>query len=226
MSERFDRWIANPEEIVLLQAYDEYMLQTELPCLIKYCNWSGKNLSGHVNLAHGIKAKDFKRAAGFNYGTGLVTSDLRECFSKKRVEVIKRLIAEGIMPMPPGPNNPNSKCGSYISREGVEHMVKSYALRSEEVSVEAECLNCLSSFRFAKTVSRMWYCSLQCRREYRNKQNKRKLFLVTCSCCKKAFLGSRGQSVRSVHGLAICCSTQCRGSYNGSKTWKKQKGVK
>ncbi len=77
------RFIANPETVSLPQNFDEFLDRAELPCLIEGCGWSGKHLTIHVNAAHGIRAADFKRATGFNVGSGLVGSELARPLSER-----------------------------------------------------------------------------------------------------------------------------------------------
>jgi len=78
MAKRFDRWIANPQVMALPQCYDEFLDREDLDCIVDGCNWRGKHLSLHINNTHGIEAKQFKRAAGFNLNSGLVSKDLSQ----------------------------------------------------------------------------------------------------------------------------------------------------
>jgi hypothetical protein len=63
-------------------SYDEFLSQTELPCLVKGCDWVGRNLSQHCNAIHAIKADDLKALAGFNRNTGVVGAITQEKMSK------------------------------------------------------------------------------------------------------------------------------------------------
>ena len=126
-AERFDRFIANPEELSLPQNYDEFLDRDELPCLIEGCDWVGVGLSHHVNHAHGISSEKFKELGGFNRTTALMGVAAR----KARSEQILRLIEEGIIfpsedryPVWEAPNS-----GTYELRpEGKEHWAKAMAL--------------------------------------------------------------------------------------------------
>ncbi len=77
MAKRFDRHIAHVENINQLSNYDEFLSQPVLGCLIDGCYWRGHNLSLHMNLSHGIKEEEFKRAAGFNLSTGVVSATMQ-----------------------------------------------------------------------------------------------------------------------------------------------------
>lgn len=71
-SNRFDRWVANPEKLCLPQCFDEFLSKDELPCLVDGCAWSGKNLTTHMVNFHGVPRNEFKKIAGFNKTTGVV----------------------------------------------------------------------------------------------------------------------------------------------------------
>ncbi len=120
MAERFDRYIANPETIALPQCYDDFLDREELPCLVEGCTWVGKHLSSHANLAHGIPADQFKKMAGFNKTTGLVSKDVSEVMSRR-----KQQWAADFRPVPCGGGNvaPHEP----IRLEGRDHL----ALRKE-----------------------------------------------------------------------------------------------
>lgn len=121
LSERFDRWMATPGLIIGPQCYDEFLSAETLPCLISGCDWSGKQLTLHANEAHGIMADDFKRMAGFNLTTGVISSDLSLLLSRRyRVGVaIDRV-----------PVKPGRKHSGYYSAERTEHIKKGRALRA------------------------------------------------------------------------------------------------
>lgn len=123
MARRFDRWFNNPRTIHGLQGYDEFLLQEKLPCLIDGCDWVGTDLTQHVNLAHGIPAREFKRAAGFNYGTGVVGVDRLKALKEMPHNAVNLEKAKEVLPDPafPSPSNPDQ----YYSREGKEHRRKS-----------------------------------------------------------------------------------------------------
>ena len=83
MAKRFDRWIANPQTLALPQAYDEFLTGEELPCLVEGCNWRGQWLSLHMNYTHGVPADEFKRAAGFNLKSGIISGPMREALAQR-----------------------------------------------------------------------------------------------------------------------------------------------
>lgn len=124
MAERYDRWIANPQNIHNLQGYDEFMTQTELSCLVEGCNWKGEFLGLHVRAAHGIPAREFKRAAGFNYTTGLVGIDLAKKLERRADHLVEMQAKD---PSYPGQFPPDTNPDKYYSREGREHKAKSMA---------------------------------------------------------------------------------------------------
>lgn len=123
-AERFDRFVANPEQIALPQNFDEFLLQSSLPCLFDGCEWSGPNLAVHVNFAHGISADDFKELVGFNKTTGLVCPELSRELSAKA----KRLIAEGVLVSDPSHLESADRSRKGLRLEGKEHWQKSMAL--------------------------------------------------------------------------------------------------
>lgn len=155
MSKRFDRWIANPEQIALPQCYDEFLDREELPCIVDGCGWRGTSLSHHVNFAHGIKSNEFKRAAGFNVSTGVVSKPLAV---KLRERAPVGVAVNG--------NPPSRKTGSdrdvkkYVSREAKEHMKKSKALAGS--GPDRECLGCGHTFKQKTPFGRALYCSVSC----------------------------------------------------------------
>lgn len=125
-SERFDRWVANPEEVPLPQNYDEFLTQEELPCLFADCEWVGRNLGIHVNHAHGISAADFKEMAGFNRGTALVSPSAHERMS----EAQRKAGNEGEGCPLYGFPQPDVELGKYERRrEQREHLKKVWALK-------------------------------------------------------------------------------------------------
>lgn len=164
MADRFDRWVASPRSMALPHNYDEFMMQEELPCLVDGCTWVGHALSNHVNFAHGIPASEFKRAAGFNLKTGLVSSAMAESLSGRphihennlRAELAKA-IATRDAPLIPVYTD-------YKSLEGKEHMAKSIALRkASTVMDERICVGCGTAYRPAPLAWSQKYCSFACR---------------------------------------------------------------
>lgn len=124
LADRYDRWIASPQSIALPQGYDEFMAQNVLPCLVDGCDWSGHHLSAHADQVHGIKSRDLKRAAGFNYSTGLVSMPLhRRLVESNAGKGAPRLFEQG----PTTDNNPDG----YFSLERKEHRQKMRLLRAQ-----------------------------------------------------------------------------------------------
>jgi len=160
----FDAWIANPQDITMPQCYDEYMLQDELPCLIDGCDWKGRNLSNHLNMAHGVYAEDFKRAAGFNLSTGLITADLFEQLSSRQLTGI----ALGDQRSPP---NNDGTVTDYRSREGREHREKARMIAEATRPKPARtCAGCGQQFEQRSVFGRAKNCTTACKnRTYRQK---------------------------------------------------------
>jgi len=154
MAKRFDRWIANPQEMALPQCYDEFMTQDELPCLIEGCDWVGDHLSLHVNQAHGIKAEDFKRAAGFNLGTGLVGLAAHKRLCERSLQIKQLMPFWGV-------EFPNIKIRSYYSEEHREHTRKTMALAGH--GPQRECLGCGKVFQQRTPYGHTLYCTFKCR---------------------------------------------------------------
>lgn len=158
LAKRFDRWVANPQQMALPQCYDEFLTQEELPCLIEGCDWVGQHLSVHANVAHGITARDFKRAAGFNLSTGLVS-----------LPVHRRLVArahsvEHLFPISEARKGTKGRLGdinSYRSNEGREHSKKSRALAGH--GPQRHCLGCQRVFTQKTPFGRAKYCTPECR---------------------------------------------------------------
>lgn len=163
----FDAWVANPQHIAMPQNYDEFMTQNELPCLVDGCEWRGRHLSAHLQQAHGVKAEDFKRAAGFNLSTGLVSPDLhQELCSRDKVGVaVDRSKTTGHCA-------PQGKSG-YISNERKENIKKARLLSAEVPGPERMCRNCGKTFRQSTVYGRTVYCGMSCRDEYYREKRRR-----------------------------------------------------
>lgn len=126
MAGRFDRAIAAPVTFKDMQGYDEFLTQEKLPCLVEGCNWAGDNLGLHMNQAHGITAEDFKRMAGFNLSTGLVS---------ERMEA--NLVARGNRGTPRALNQRKaitSRKFDYVAAERKEHAKKAALLRKRDAA--------------------------------------------------------------------------------------------
>lgn len=157
MAKRFDRWVANPQEMALPQCFDEFMSAEELPCLIEGCDWVGRHLGGHVNRAHGIRADEFKRAVGFNISTGLVCPDLHDklCETNAGKGSKERILAALECVGPRGIR--------YRSLEGREHWAKTSALLRATPGPLRDCEGCGIEFRQPTPYGRKKYCTFECR---------------------------------------------------------------
>lgn len=167
LSKRFDRWIASPESINHPQNFDEFMTQEELPCLIEGCNWTGKFLGAHVNMAHGISANDFKKLAGFNVTTGLVSPDLAEELRERSKDYGNFLLPNYV--------DTSKKRGSYVSAESKEHRKKILILRMNDPAERAgTCEGCGKDFIYKSVGGPRKYCSRACRNKHYAKKYQRK----------------------------------------------------
>lgn len=120
LSERFDRFIANPESVALPQNYDEFLDRTELPCPVEGCSWAGKHLSAHARIVHLVDARSFKEQLGFNVSSGLVSKDVAQAMS----DAATVRGQNGLVPGCGVTLTPGRK----MSLEGKEHLAKWRAL--------------------------------------------------------------------------------------------------
>jgi hypothetical protein len=199
MAERFDRWIANPQRVNLPQAYDEFLTQEELPCLVEGCDWTGHNLSCHMNFAHGVTADQFKEAAGFNVSTGVISPELHLAMSQRKQNAGGR--ADNFQY-----NGPYVPPKRKLRREGKEHHAKSSALARQGPPRGTESCRACGKDIPQPPMGRRLYCSLKCRSAYKA----RKRGPVICGWCGEEFAGTRGQQLRESRGQRIACSTKCR----------------
>jgi endogenous inhibitor of DNA gyrase (YacG/DUF329 family) len=161
MAKRFDRWIANPEGMALPQCYDEFLDREELTCIVEGCGWQGRHLSVHVNQAHGIRAQEFKRAAGFNLNTGLVSKPLAQLLSERP--------NQGVALSNPD-HKENQKHAVKVAQEGMRY----YSMEAKEHQCKAHsllvpgpirnCRGCGIEFRQNTQFGRAVYCSKDCRK--------------------------------------------------------------
>ena len=70
-------------KIALPQAFDEFLTSDVLPCLVEGCDWKGHHLSMHMNQTHGVTAENFKKLAGFNLGSGIVSAPLHQHYCER-----------------------------------------------------------------------------------------------------------------------------------------------
>lgn len=205
-AERFDRWIANPEAVALPQNFDEFLARTVLTCPVSGCEWEGEFLGAHVNFAHGITAREFKKLCGFNVTTGLVGQELSARFSRNTQLLIKEGIIIGGAP----PGFGYLKRDPHVSLEAKEHARKGIADRPALKDVFLLCRECGINVQ-QPTCGQKLYCSIPCRSRYYAKQN---LLEAACAYCGAKFTGSRDQSLRHKRGLPVCCSQNCRNRLN------------
>jgi hypothetical protein len=149
LAERFDRWVASPKDISLPQNFDEFLTQNTLPCLIDGCGWEGDHLSVHMNLAHGVKASEFKRAAGFNLSTGVISQPHRDMLEARPLAGVG---------LKPGRGVPPSKRSGYHSHEAREHATKARQMLAGE---SRKCSSCGGDFAPQNYSQR--FCTKACR---------------------------------------------------------------
>lgn len=160
-AKRFDRWIANPEEMALPQCYDEFLDREELQCIVDGCDWKGLHLTTHVNSAHGLKADDFKRAAGFNLRTGVIARPLAEVLqARENVGVALNPSNEAAAEL--GRAVLATLSMRYMSREGIEHRKKARSMMLGP-GPERRCAGCDVVFQQTSPFGRALYCSIECR---------------------------------------------------------------
>lgn len=209
LSQRFDRWMASPQQIALPQSFDEFMAQDELPCLVEGCDWVGLALGNHVNFAHGITAEEFKRAVGFNLSTGLVTPEL----SDKLGEWPRGGHLSPGTQFKPGHHEP--LVTGYVSLESREHSIKTRALLQGSVELPAKiCFQCGKEYRKMWGAFSAKFCSLACRNEWYRAQAKARVYPMKCCVCSVEFMGNRAQYLRTSRGQDVACSLICRNRRN------------
>jgi len=162
-SKRFDRWIASPEGMALPQCYDEFLDRDTLKCLVEGCDWEGQSLTGHMNISHGVNASEFKRAVGFNLGTGVITRLLAKKLSERENKGIvfnmdesERLVLTARM-REARKNTPYL----YHSLEGKEHAKKTRVLIG--AGPNRTCAECGHIFQQSTPFGVALYCSVDCR---------------------------------------------------------------
>lgn len=202
-TERFDRWIANPESVALPQNFDEFLSRNILSCPVDGCGWEGEFLGSHVNHAHGISAREFKKLCGFNISTGLVGTDLAKHFSERT----EQRIADGslLLGFSDSLREPAVR-ENYKSLEGKEHAKKSRAESPQFSGKFLPCRECgieVPQLYYGKKM----YCSPTCRSKWYSHQN---VDECQCAFCGKQFVGSRRQTSRYKKALPVCCGTACR----------------
>lgn len=171
MAKRFDRQIAAPETLALPQAYDEFLLKDQLPCLVEGCDWVGSHLSLHMNQMHGIVAEELKRAAGFNRSSGIVSRGLSEAMSAR---ALTGVAARSDLRELGAKFRGQSYKLKYASLEGKEHRAKSMLLVRSEPGPTRQCIGCGNEFTQSSPMGRAKYCCKTCRSEHYSKLEKEK----------------------------------------------------
>ena len=222
MSKRFDRWIASPQEVALPQAFDEFLTSEILPCLVKGCDWKGHHLSLHMNQAHGVPADHFKRLAGFNLGSGIVSLPLHESLCDRDLYGVAKADVRNMYLS----NGPQKQKTMYKSLEGKEHRAKTRALQNEtEPKPMRICVGCGVTFQQSTIFGETKYHSIACREAHYKATVKMARFTLSCVVCGTAFQGTRQQQLSAERGNPVCCSHSCKGILNGSKPKPSARGV-
>lgn len=162
MAKRFDRWIANPESMSLPQCYDEFLDRETLTCVVDGCDWEGIHLTIHMNECHGIRADEFKRAAGFNLSTGVIAKPLAELFRDRALQGVALLPTNGALELAHEAqlNNPIY----YKSLESKEHAAKGRLLTGP--GPLRVCRGCGEKFQQRTVFGRAKYHSIECRTKH------------------------------------------------------------
>jgi len=219
-SERFDRFIANPERIALPQNYDEFLVRETLPCLVDGCEWEGQNLSYHMNVVHGVPKDQFKALAGFNQKTGVVGIGLHEKMSisgRSAIQAGRRAVPDRdgmsrLLEMPKDPRYGRSL-------EAKEHHRKAMAVRSEDQPTKmVTCDQCDKDF-VALALGNQKFCCVSCRNRFYAQYHR---YTLSCSHCGEAFLGSKSQYKSARRGNPVVCSQACRNHMNMVKCLAKR----
>lgn len=177
LAKRFDRWVANPEGMALPQCYDEFLDREELACVVDGCNWTGNHLTMHMNQAHGVMADDFKRAAGFNLSTGVISKPLAKAYREREIVGVAACPNDAALELAHAAlaNNPIR----YKSLEGKEHAKKARSLMG--VGPERTCHRCGKEFQQQSPMGKRLYCSIECRsRSYAEKRRENAKQRATC----------------------------------------------
>lgn len=216
-AERHDRWVANPQKIALPQAYDEFLSHNELSCIVEGCDWTGQNLSIHVNHVHGISADEFKELAGFNRHSGLVSAELSQTLRDRPYAHLRdnpeetASSLEKMREIAASKNIDKPKGGSRLEHR--EHSRKQLAERRAAASaVSYKCARCSSLFVKFGLKRNLKYCNT-CKADAHYERAIAARFVLKCSRCGAEFRGNRLQRLRMEKGLNIfcmCCRTITR----------------
>lgn len=199
-SERFDRFIANPETIALPQNFDEFLNRDELPCLIEGCDWVGSGLSYHINFHHGIDPDKFREMVGFNATTALMGVAARE----KRSEIMRGLIEKGIIIPGSYPLKDCQRGGKPLRLEGREHWKKSMAMGGMDKLIKAGIASSQSeegrrrsseiAKRTAEQMPKVTLVCHECGKEYETPKNQEKRSKFCGLKCRNASSRKRRNS--------------------------------
>jgi len=160
MAKRFDRQIASPDQMALPQGYDGFLDRSLLTCTVIGCDWQGHHLSVHMNAAHGITAAEFKRAAGFNKSTGVVSKPTGQRLRERAlVGIAMDSSYWGTID-----KNHNTGHEHRDSLEAKEHRAKARALAGDAPMRKCEC--CGSVFQQSTAFGKTLYCTKLCRSKY------------------------------------------------------------
>lgn len=217
-AERFDRFVANPEAIALPQNFDEFLSQTELPCLVDGCDWVGVRLGQHVNFSHGITADQFRELAGFNKTSGLVGVEE----SRARSAIAKQLVDDGKTGHGFFEHLAKVRAGEAITPqrqpsntlEASEHRAKSHALRAAtKPLIDKVCEHCQKPYQVTVLAHPQKFCCVRCR-SLAAKARTASVAELICSFCGRTFMGNLFKVRRAQQQLNVTCSDDCRNKMN------------
>lgn len=211
MAGRFDRFVAAPENIALPNNYDEFLTKDVLPCLIDGCGWSGAHLSLHMNQAHGITAAQFKKLAGFNLSSGIISKPLHEALCERDRQGVA-IPVNGFFNNGKAPPQPKER---YLSLEAREHAMKARALALEgNTGPVRACLGCGVNFTQSTIFGRAKFHSIECRDDFYARKIQKEKHELSCVVCGNGFSGSRQQWRSANAGSPVVCGAACRGTLN------------
>lgn len=126
---RFDSFILTPkpEDLDLIQNFDEFFSQHEIRCPVPGCGWFGLRLGMHARIVHGYEATSLKDAMGCNAHTGLVSATEHLALSARAIGLG---VGDNLVPGEAGRSFGIS--GHHPSREAKEHSAKARALLGPE----------------------------------------------------------------------------------------------
>ena len=162
-AKRFDRHVANPEGMALPQCYDEFLDKELLSCPVDGCSWKGLHLTLHANYTHGMRSREFKRATGFNLGSGLIAKPLARAFSDRELRGVALDQPEGVREMA---MEALEGVVRYRSKEAAEHQTKFRADAVLKAGPQRNCAGCNTAFRQSTIFGRAKYCSVECRENH------------------------------------------------------------